>query len=176
MIDFGEGVRLSSLSSEHKEKARQWRNDFSTWRWCRQFDLISEIDHEKWYEAQNSNKSIRNYAILDDQCTFVGVCGFTGIDHVNRHAEFSIYIGTGDRGRKLAKPALNTLFHHGFSNLNLNHIFGETFDSNPAAKLFESIGMKHDGIKRKFYFKACEYIDAHIYSVLKDEWAMKAQI
>lgn len=99
------------------------------------------------------------------------MCGLTSIDHLHQRAEFSLYVGPQYRKRGYAKETLKTLFSYGFVALNLNCIWGETFDGNPAAKIFESVGMVREGTRRDFYFKKGKFIDCHLYSVKRSEWA-----
>lgn len=175
MINFGEGVYLTVL--EPSDLYRFWRNDPSIWRWTRQNDLISKAAHGRWFEQQDADPSIRMYSIslgpsedvYDDE-PVIGVCGLTSINLQNRNAEFSLYLGPSYQGKKLSKPALKTLFFHGFKNLGLKSIWGETFANNHAQMIFRDIGMKKDGIRRQFYWKDGEYWDAIIYSILAEEF------
>lgn len=149
-----------------------WRNDPAVWRWCRQHDLIHEDSHKRWFEWQSNDDSVSMYTIKPvGYHTPVGVCGFTSIDSVHRRAEFSCYIGTNYQKKGFAGQALRLLFTHGFANLNLHQIWGETFLGNPAAHLFEKIGMKKDGLRRQFYWKDGKWVDCILYSVLAEEWS-----
>lgn len=143
---------------------RSWRNNDKIRNWCRQVGWISEIDQEAWYKRQNDDPTIKMFVIEDKGAR--GVCGLTDIDLINRRAEFSLYIGPEAQGRGFAKEALRQLFDFGFKELGLHVIWGETFDGNPASKLFEKIGMKKEGTRRGFYFKNGKHIDAHLYSIL----------
>lgn len=171
MIDFGFGVTLGPLDSRYREHIRQWRNDSRVWQWCRQHKLISDWDQEHWFEGQARDPSIQMYAIVVEN-KIAGVCGFTSIDLINRRAEFSLYIDPELGGKGIATRAIKTLFAHGFRNWGFNSIWGETFDGNPAARLFSRIGMTKDGVRRQFYFRDGKFIDAHLYSFLSSEFSI----
>lgn len=166
---------LGPLDSVYMAQAREWRNDPRIYKTCRQHDLIADYDQCEWYERQRKDPSVKMYAIMYsgyDSGKFdalVGVCGLTSIDYVNSRAEFSLYVGPNHQGNGIGANALKTLLKHGFDNLNLHLIWGETFDGNPAARTFEKLGFKHEGTRREFYFKNGRYIDAHLYSVKRDE-------
>jgi RimJ/RimL family protein N-acetyltransferase len=176
VIDFGHGVALGPLDSEHLEQARRWRNNYEIRRWCRQNALISDFDQGQWYERQAKDPSIKMYSILklygEEKIRWyiIGVCGLTSIDLWNRRAEFSIYIGPENKGQGLGAKALKTLVDHGFSDLNLNTIWGETVGENPAQKMFEKIGFQKEGTRKEFYFKNGEYRDSHLYSLQFKRW------
>lgn len=156
---------------------REWRNDYAIWQWCRQNDLISDVDQNRWFERQSTDPTIKMYKITvgfkkDDKphVVPVGVCGLTSIDYVNRRAEFSLYIAPQFQGNDFGDKALRCLLSHGFKNLGLHVIWGEVFAGNPALKLFENLGIKREGTRRDFYFRDGKFIDAHLISIKEDEW------
>lgn len=189
MIDYGFGVSLDIIDKICLDEIRNWRNDPQIWRWCRQNDLIYPENQEKWYHWQRDDLktkmySIKAYGNMDDIATGgfhdvsagntillpVGVCGLTDIDLVNRRAEFSLYIAPQFQGKHMSKSALKTLFSYGFKELGLRSIWGETFDDNMAQNVFRAIGMKEDGMRRQFYFKAGKFCDAILFSMLDTEF------
>jgi RimJ/RimL family protein N-acetyltransferase len=169
MIDHGHGVQLGPIDPEHLPRLRAWRNDPRIWKWCRQNDLISEGAQEAWYVRMLSDPTIRMYLVLRDGVV-VGVTGLTSIDQTNQRAEFSLYIGPEQQGGGLGGAALETLLAHGFKALNLNCIWGETFDKNPAVHVFDRLGFVKEGTRRSFYFREGRFIDCHLYSLLRSEW------
>lgn len=174
MINLGHGVSLRTIDLQDLPRLRKWRNSFAIWKWCRQNDLINTENHESWYKKQAVDKSVKMYGIVDPHHEIpdrlVGVCGLTDIDLINRRAEFSLYIDPTEQNKGYGSKALKTLFHHGFMNLGLNCIWGETFEGNPAGKMFEKIGMKVEGSRRDFYFREGKFIPAHLYSILRSDW------
>jgi len=170
MIEYGFKVKLNRISKNDLLILKEARNDKRIRHWCRQHDLISDLDQERWYEQQNQDPTISMYSILDLDNNLCGVCGLTSIDHIIRRAEFSLYILPSKQRQGLAEKALKTLFNHGFLELNLNQIYGETFDGNPALNLFKKIGMAVDGLRREFYYKDGEYKDSILISMMKYEW------
>lgn len=170
MIDFGYGVGLERIEKADLPQLRKWRNDYRIWKWCRQNDELHEISHERWFERQASDPKISMYKVVTSGNKFVGVCGLTDIDHINRRAEFSLYIGPEHQGNGYAKHCLQTLFHHGFDNMNLNLIWGETLDGNKSEKLFHKLGMRKEGVRRQFYYREGWYSDAILYSLLANEF------
>lgn len=166
MIDYDHGVTLREINSRDLEVLRSWRNQYEVSRWCRQYSLISDRDQSRWFEWQNDSLSTQMFIIQSENAP-VGVCGLTSIDLVNRRAEFSCYIAPGMRGNGYASGALKTLYSFGFLRLGLNVIWGESFDGNPATKIFERLGMIYEGTRKEFYFREGKFIDAHLYSINK---------
>ena len=169
MIDYGFGVRLEALDSSDMETIRVWRNNFDIWKWCRQNDLISDTSQKRWFERQDNDSTIHMYMVTAPVGK-VGVCGLTSHDRGNRIAEFSLYIAPEEQKQGFGEMALKTLVTHGFKNLNLHCVWGESFQGNPAIKMFKEVGFKSDGRRRDVYFKDGKYVDAEMFSLLEHEW------
>lgn len=162
------------LSSKIPHEALEWRNDKNIYKWCRQFTLLSEVDHENWLKKIEIDPTIKMFGIYIDLgiklYTPIGVCGLTSINLINRNAEFSLYIASKYQGAGLGYEALETLLAHGFYDYNLKRIWGEMYDNNPAEKMFLNIGLKKEGTLRNSYFRDGKYIDSHIFSILDNEF------
>lgn len=167
MIDFGYGVSLDTIEYDDLETMRLVRNDRSVNEWCRQNGLICRQSQGLWWEKLTTDCHKKMYCIRDGKGIHVGVCGLTDIDHFNQRAEFSLLINPDHQRRGLARAALKTLLRHGFLDLNFVVIWGETFDKNPALKLFTSIGMTIDGMRPSHYFKNGKHINAHLVSMTR---------
>ncbi|MES3012645.1 MAG: GNAT family protein [Pseudomonadota bacterium] len=169
-------LELRAFDRAHANDARSWRNDYRIWQNCRQNDLITDWDQAQWFERQAADPSIRMYALV---CvvgrieTFVGVCGLTSIDWMNRRAEFSCYVAPEYQRQGHGERGLSILLKHGFQNLGLNQIWGEVFHGNPAMKLFAKLGFQLDGKRREAYWKDGAWLDSYFISMLASEWREK---
>jgi len=160
-----------SLTADIPAQARAWRNQPEVWRWCRQYTLLDAASHAAWLESLAQNPTIKMFGVLNNmEHEPVGVAGLTSIDRLNQSAEFSLYIAPEFWGRGYGRDALKTLFRHGFMDHNLNRIWGETYDGNPALSLFKSLGMNHEGTLRQAYFRHGRFIDVHRVSLLRGEF------
>jgi ribosomal-protein-alanine N-acetyltransferase len=171
MIDYKFGVTLEGIrSTEDIDTLFELRNNPLVWRWCRQRGPLHYDAHLLyWSNIMERDESSRFY-LVKNMGNIIGCAGFTSINHINSRAEFSLYIDPSIQGVGLGEAALKTLFSFGFNMLNFNSIWGESYDENPAMKLFEKIGMKKEGIRRQFYFREGKYLDAHLYGILRSEF------
>ena len=172
------------VESEHLSKMFKWRNDHSIYKWCRQSAPISWETHENWFERQDEDPSIEMFAMMAETIRvktglsdanlkrpfLVGCCGLTSIDYINSRAEFSLYIGPEFQGRGYGRMALKELFRYAFEVYNLNLVWGESIEANPAMKIFEEAGMKKEGTRHSFYYKEGRYLDAKLFSINKHEF------
>lgn len=171
MIDYGHGgITLGPISGHDRDKLFSWRNDARVWKWCRQYRTISYEEHDRYWGQMVDRHDCVFFGIYHHKA-LVGCAGLTSIDHVNSRAEFSLYIAPHCQGRGYSKPALMTLFDWGFSYLNLNQIWGETYEGNIALQVFKGLGMHVDGTRRSFYYRDGKYIDCHLISMLRSEWS-----
>jgi RimJ/RimL family protein N-acetyltransferase len=168
MINFGYEIDLTAIEEEDLPQMRAWRNNYLVRKWCRQYSQIGPLNQRKWFEWQAHDPSVEMLAMRVGGM-LVGICGLTDVDLINRRAEFSLYIGPEFRRQGYARKGLVTLFHHGFRNMNLHSIWGETFEGNPAHRLFQEL-LKKDGIRRDFYFRDGRYINCTLYSVRASEF------
>lgn len=157
------------LLADVPEVARDWRNTPSIRKWCRQHTLLDEYDHELWKLGKSESDTIKMFGVAN-AANYCGVAGLTSIDHMNRNAEFSLYIEPDSQKKGFGRKALLTLLKHGFEDFNLKRIWGETFEGNPALDMFVDIGMTIEGTQRSTYFRGGRFIDTHIVSMLSDEW------
>lgn len=176
MITYGKSVYLSYFDLVYSDTLFRWRNDIRIRRYCRQNDLLNWNQHSEWMKRVGANPTEKMYFITrrSDHST-VGVAGLTSIDTTNQRAEFSLYIGPEFHKKGYGKDALQTLVSHGFNSLNLHSIWGETFSFNPASKMFEKLGFKKEGVRRDFYYREGQFIDAILYAVRKSEWPMEKE-
>lgn len=161
---------MVELVAEIPAKAREWRNDPAIWKWCRQNALISRAAHMRWLDRIETDPTIKMFGVRINAAADIGVCGLTSIDRINQCAEFSLYIAPEFQRRGYAKEALKLLLDHGFKDQNLNRIWGETFDGNPALRMFIDLGMRLEGTSRQAYFRGGKFIDCHRVAILRSEW------
>ncbi len=164
-------IELRRIVETDLQKIFMFRNDSNIWQWCRQNDVLHWENHLKWYHKQAADPSISMYAIhYANSHELVGVCGLTSIDLVNSRAEFSLLIGSDYQKKGYGKAAMRALFRKGFDDYNLNLIWGESFEGNPAIEMFKKFGMTQDGIRRRFYFRGGIYLDAYLFSMTRREF------
>lgn len=170
-------ISLAPLDSTDMHLVRVWRNDHRIWQWLPQNDLISDSEQMRWFDEQSRDHTVKMYKVVigytndvETKVIPIGVGGFTSIDMMIRRAKFSLFIAPFYQALSVQQKAISCLLIHGFQNLGLHLIWGEVFEGNPALKIFEEIGFRHEGVRRDFYFRDGKYIDAHLISIKDDEW------
>ncbi len=163
MIDYGWKVKLRRLDESDLETLFESRNEPEIYKWCRQSAPLHWKNHTEWFDWQRKDPNTEMFGIVHG--TLAGACGLTSIDKTNGRAEFSLYISPMHQGEGLGEAGLKTLFKWGFDTLRLNRIWGETFQDNPAQGLFTRLGMEKEGVRREYYYRCGDYIDATLFSI-----------
>jgi ribosomal-protein-alanine N-acetyltransferase len=111
-------------------------------------------------------------AVIDKESdAHIGNVGLHEINYLFQNAEMGICLGEKQYwGRGRGKEAIALICQHGFRQLNLQRIeLGVLTTHRSAIKTYETIGFKHEGVKRKKVYKHGEFIDVVIMGMLKDE-------
>jgi RimJ/RimL family protein N-acetyltransferase len=165
-VNYGFGITLRRIKEEDLVYLFDWRNQKDIYFWCRQSSPLHWMGHLSWFKKQAFDPKLSMFSILTSNDRLCGVCGLTDIDMLNRRAEFSCYIEPMSQGADLGSRTLKTLFMHGFKDLGLNRIWGETFTANPAFDLFtKRLGMEHEGTRQEYYFRDGAFINCNLVSI-----------
>ncbi len=166
--------RLRELERKDLREINKWRNDKdlidclgATFRF-----INNEVD-EKWFDNYMSGRNTQvRCSIVDESDNILGLVSLVKIDNINQSAELHIMIGgLNNRGKGIGTFAVKGVLNHAFFNLNLNRIELTVLSNNERAiALYEKIGFKREGIKRKARYKNGKFVDMILYSLLKDEY------
>lgn len=174
----GNLVYLRILEKSDLEKTTRWINS----------DYISDImgylpvksieQQYGWYESLKNDANRYIFAIcLNDDGRHIGNIGLGNIDHINRHAMFSIFIADKmDQGKGYGTQAAQLLLKFAFNRLNMNKIYLRTSQRfNGAIIMYERLGFVKEGVMRQHYYTDGKYEDKIMYSILKNEFKPTGQ-
>ena len=81
------------------------------------------------------------------------------------------WLGKAYWGRQIMAEALSSVLDLCFGELDMLKIEAEIFTANTRSiRLVESVGMKLEGTIRSAHFKRGQWVDAHMYGIMRDEW------
>lgn len=171
----GELVRLTHLQRDDLPAFKRWFRDYEVQRWLGVDPVVPLTDEaeEAWYEQASRSKDAFHFSIrtlADDR--LIGNCSLFGISQKNRSAEFGIVIGEKEYwGRGYGSDATRIVLRFAFDEVNLNRVYLWVFSFNRRAiRAYEKCGFVHEGTARQTIFREGQYHDAHLMSVLRDEW------
>ncbi len=171
----GEKCYLSPINIEDYDKYYQWLNDSETTIYLSVFHEIIARHREKELLDKLIRTENGNYvlAIVEKSTDkLLGNCGLLNVDHINRYAEFSIFIGDKEqRGKGIGEEATRLILDFGFNAINLNHIWLRVFTFNKnAIGLYQKIGFKKIGVKRESRIIGKNKVDEMLMDILPSDF------
>lgn len=165
---------LRELDRKDLPIINKWRNDEELIELLgAPFRYINiEVD-EQWFDNYMSNRSSTvRCAIVDSKDVIIGLISLTSINSINQSAQLHIMIGDCEnQGKGIGTIAIKGMVEHAFNNLNLHRIELLVLESNKRAqRVYEKVGFKREGIKRKAVYKSSRFIDLYLYAILREDY------
>ena len=148
-------------------------------------NMIMEIENHKdnrdfiWqgtYEQHLSEINDDNHLLLKFEKTEDrGIAGYCLIG-LDRHSErFELRrIAITDKGKGYGREAIKALMDYAFTELGMNKFWLDVYPDNKVGiALYESLGLKKEGVLRQNYKSERGYLDQVVYSMLRSEYIPK---
>jgi len=172
----GESVLLRAAEREDLPTFVRWFTDAEVLRNLAMFAPMSNAAEAAWFDRMLAAQGATDYHFVI--CTIpdgrpIGTTGLHGLDLRNGSAEFGIAIGEkSEWGKGFGTDALRAICDFGFGELRLERISLIVYAGNERARRsYEKAGFTYEGTLRRSHFARGERLDAHVMSLLRDEWA-----
>lgn len=170
----GKETYLRALEESDLKPLLEWRNKPEFRKYFREYRELSWDQQLSWYEnIVLKDDKVRMFAIVrrnDD--ALLGACGLCYIDHVNRNADFSIYIGKDDLyiDDRYAVDAAKILLAYGFDELNLHRVWAEIYSIDKAKiEFFNTLRFMQEGVHRETHWTDGKWVNSLFFGMLRDE-------
>jgi len=101
----------------------------------------------------------------------IGLIGFKLTDFVNKKTEIGYWISKEFENKGIVTKSVVKMIDYAFNTLNLNRIQIKCGIGNEkSSKIPKKLNFKFEGIERSAELLNGKFIDAEVYSILKDEW------
>jgi [ribosomal protein S5]-alanine N-acetyltransferase len=112
------------------------------------------------------------WAIVNkEQDEIIGTCGFHNISKGHHRCEIGYDLSPTYWGKGIMTEALVPLISYLFKERDMIRIGAVIVQHNAAsAKVVEKLGFKQEGLLRKYITQEDNVYDAHMYSLLREEW------
>lgn len=174
---YGERVRLRGVEKSDLDLFVRWLNDPDVVAGLSLYRPLSSEEEARWFNQMLErpiDERPLTIEVRQDGGGWlpIGNLGLFDISWRNRSAEFGILIGEKaywDKG--YGSEALQLLLGHAFNMLNLHRVFLRVFANNPRAiRAYEKLGFVLEGRLREAEYRAGEYVDVLLMSILQSEW------
>lgn len=128
-------------------------------------------DAEKWIQMviNNSEDVIFAIDVEGEACGGIGLHG--GKDVYRFNAEIGYWLSQKHWGKGIMTEAVGLLVDYGFTHHKWIRIHAGVFHTNEASmKVLQKCGFKEEARFSRSVKKGDQFLDEHIYSILKDQW------
>ncbi len=170
---IGKNIMLREYKEEDIEKIQKWVTDRDVTRYLSShFDFSQSLKKTEEFVENAMDSDFTGFVIADKKTgEYIGQIDFN-IDRKNRVGTLGIVIGIKKKQNQgIGTEAMELFINFGFNELNLNRIELDVMSYNKKAiRVYEKLGFKKEGCKRKKFYRDGKYHDIYIYGLLKEEW------
>jgi RimJ/RimL family protein N-acetyltransferase len=174
-------IRLRPIEREDLPRYVTWFSDPEVRQYLARYLPLSMAGEEKWFEQVLTRPEDEQPLAIDlhtgeGTWRHIGGAGYHNIDWRNHSAEVGIAIGEKTLWNQgLGTDVMETLLRHAFETLNLHRLFLRVYADNRRAQgAYIKAGFILEGRMRQAEFREGAYQDVLLYSVLRDEWRLRA--
>jgi RimJ/RimL family protein N-acetyltransferase len=121
---------------------------------------------EQWIEGKAATLAIANRR---DRALIGAISLLIARQH--DHGELGYWLGVPYWGHGLATEAGVALLRWGFDTLHLVRVFAQYLgDNRGSGRVLEKIGMLREGVRRRHLRKGNQWLDAHQFGILREEY------
>lgn len=169
---IGKRLYLSPISTDDADIYIKWMNDEAVAKKFPQYSsVVSSKSEMKWLFEPSSDVHRYAMVLLDDDI-MIGCISLQNINHLNRNAFISIFIGEEEnRSKSYGAEAIRLILEYGFKTMNLNNIMLSVHADNFAGiSCYKKVGFQEAGRRREWVFKDGKYIDVIFMDILAREF------
>jgi UDP-4-amino-4,6-dideoxy-N-acetyl-beta-L-altrosamine N-acetyltransferase len=165
-------LRLRLIESADSARLLAWRNSPEVAGFMYTDHLISQAEHDRWFEGALAAID-RRYWIIEADGEPVGLANLARIDRAARRCEWAYYLGEpSTRGKGLGSRIEYVVLRHVFETQGLNKLWCEVLVENEAVwKLHQSFGFTREALFRDHVWKNDRFQDVVGLGMLARDWA-----
>ncbi|MEQ6886654.1 UDP-4-amino-4,6-dideoxy-N-acetyl-beta-L-altrosamine N-acetyltransferase [Salicola sp. Rm-C-2C1-2] len=164
-------MQLTPITEIERDLILEWRNHPETRTSMFSQRVISQKEHEQWFEHLQDDQSSHWFIAKETDQTPMGVVYFTDINEYHETSFWGFYTkptasaGTGTR-------MLFSALDYAFGPLGLRKVCAEALETNAASlRLHEKCGFVREGIFREQYRSGDKTLNIIRFGLLASEWA-----
>ena len=173
---IGERVKLRAVESSDLSDIMKYWNIYEVRIGLGRFVPESQIQREEWIKKitkENQEGNSYTFTIIEKQTEeFLGYCALRSINKVSRNASLSVAILNQEYHDKgYGTDTVKLLLRIGFDVINLHRVELHVFEFlKSGIHVYEKVGFKHVGTRRKSSFINGRYYDDLVMDILVDEY------
>lgn len=168
---IGERISLRALEPADARLIYAWENDTTIWEVSNTLKPYSLFEIEQFILNSADIFAARQLRLMitnnDNPAEVAGMIDLFDYDPLNRRAELGILIKNAERGKGIAKEAIQLIKEYTFNTLKLHQLYAYIpIDNELSIHLFENSGFSRTGIRKEWRFINNEWTDEHLYQLI----------
>jgi ribosomal-protein-alanine N-acetyltransferase len=166
----GRNVNLRIMEKEDVPMVSEWFNKPEIFGEYNPLMQISRTEYEKSYGERKFGQT--EFLIEGKDGSRLGYMWHFNVTHpAGNLLEIGYFLVPSERGKGYCTEAAQLMVDYLFLSKNIERLQALTDTRNLASqKVLEKAGFKKEGTLRKSFFNRGKWVDAHIYSILREEW------
>ncbi|MFA6403620.1 MAG: GNAT family N-acetyltransferase [Salinivirgaceae bacterium] len=121
-----------------------------------------------WIEINRKKDKAENFALVYDGDPIGNIGIMPGADVHRKSVAMGYWLGQEYWGKGIATLAVQWMVAYTFNEFDFNRIWAAVFSNNPASmRVLQKAGFKQEAILEKSVIKNGEYLNEHIFAILK---------
>jgi RimJ/RimL family protein N-acetyltransferase len=169
----GKRLVLRELSASDLPLVTRWINRPDVAYFMGISTPVTLAQQKRWFKEASADPARKIFAItLRRGGRIIGNIGLREISERDHNAALNIFIGeSADRRKGYSREAIMLLLGYCFETLGMNRVWLKLHSDNTAArKLYESCGIKKEGLLREHECYGGKYVDKIVMGILKSEF------
>ena len=165
----GKQVNLRLSEKEDLPLLTEWINKPEVFGEYNPLHQISRTETEKTFDNPHEE---RIFIVEKKDGTKVGFVSHFNVLHIaGKQLEIGYSLLPSERGKGYCTEAVKIMTDYLFLSKDIERIQAQTDPRNAASnRVLEKVGFKKEGMLRKAFFMRGQWVDAYVYSILRDEW------
>ena len=162
-------MNLRILEKEDLPLFTEWFNNPEVFG---EFNPLRQMFREDVEKMLNNPHELKPFIVEKKDGSKVGfIAHFYVLHPAGRQLEVGYSLIPSERGKGYCTEALKIMVDYLFLSKDTNRIQAQTDPRNLASQqVLQKAGFKKEGVLRKTIFSRGDWRDAHIFSILKEEW------
>lgn len=164
-------VALRPVTLADEDLLRRWRNQPDVRASMYTDHEIGADEHARWFRSVIADAARPTWIVVHGGKD-VGVVNLAQLDVAQGRCHFGIYVAEqAARGGGVGTAAMCLLLREVFDARGLRRLCCEALATNQAARrLYESVGLRQEGVYREHVLKAGRPVDVVTMAMLREEW------
>ncbi len=177
----GERIILRDQNADDLDAMHQWLGDpetsrFLSWATRSKEETLLQLAEGIREQSKADRQKYYLTMVLKGEGTVIGDAGLEvkGRGPGGGEGEIGYFLMKRYWGQGYATEAARLIVDYGFSHLGLHRIIATCLAANAASEhVMQKCGMVKEGVLRRSDFRLGEWQDRLIYSILREEWALR---